>query len=219
MGDDGKDATPPRRSKNWIRKVVIASAVLFVVFVLFHGPILRPIVRRIAIHFAAKENLKLDFQIDGSVLGGIILRNVHATATGPSAGRIDRRRFRSRRLQFVGTALAWVAGFFENVELRSASIVLTPDKAPPPRVPKPNKKIRLPAIFPAEAHLSNINLIIRDQPQDLVLRNLNLELDPRRDGRFEIERLQIPNVRTWNHVSGNDFIREQEFVPAQPGLR
>ncbi len=202
MGDDGKDATPQRRSKNWIRKVVIASAVLFVVFVLFHGPILRPIVRKIAIHSAAKENLKLDFQIDGSVLGGIILRNIHATATGPSAVESIDADFARADYSLWGLLLHGLPDFLQDVELRSASIVLTPDKAPPPRVPKPHKKIRLPAIFPEEVHLSNITLVIRDQPQDFVLRNLNLELDPRREGRFEIERLQIPNVHAWSHVSG-----------------
>ena len=217
MGDDGKDAAP-RRSKNWIRKVVIASAVLFVVFVLFHGPILRPIVRKIAIHSAAKENLKLDFQIDGSVLNGIILRNVHATATGPSAVESIGADFVRADYSLWGVLVHGLPDSLQDVEVRSASIVLTPDKAPPPRVPKPRKKIRLPAIFPTEVHLSNINLIIRDQPQDLVLRNLNLELDPRRDGRFEIEQLQIPNVRAWNHVSGttsytnrNLFLRSLVF--------
>ncbi len=218
MGEDGKDETPSRRSRTWIRKLFIAGAALLVVLGLFHGPILRPIVRSLAIHFAAKENLKLDFQIDGSVLGDLALKNVHATATSPSAVEsIDADLVRAD-YSIWGLIFHGLPGFLQNVELHSATIILDPGKSPPSKPSKPNEKLRLPGFFPDEMHLSNVNLTIRDQPQDFVLRNFNLDLDPHRDGALKIDRLQIPNVHTWTNVSAttsyadkNLFLRNLTF--------
>ena len=102
--------------------------------------------------------------------------------------------------------------------MRSASIVLDPGKSPPSKPPKPNEKISLPLFFPERLHVSNVNLTIRDQPQDIVLRNLNLDLDPRTDGALKIDRLQIPNLHTWTNVSAttsytnkNLFLRNLTF--------
>ena len=218
MGEDGKDETPSRRSRTWIRKLLIAGAALLVVLGLFHGPILRPIVRGLAIHFAAKENLKLDFQIEGSVLGDLTLKNVHATATSPSAVEsIDADLVRAD-YSIWGLIFHGLPGFLQNVELHSATIVLDPAKSPPSVPPKPNEKISLPGFFPEEMHLENVNLTIRDQPQDLILRNLNLDLSPHRDGALKIDRLQIPNLHTWTNVTAttsytnkNLFLRDLTF--------
>jgi hypothetical protein len=201
VGDDGKNATPPRRLRNWIRNLFIASAALLVVLALFHGPILRPIVRRVAIHFAAKENLKLDFQIDGSVLGSLVLKNVHATATGPSPVESFDANLVRVDYSVWGLIFHGMPEFLQNVELHSASVVLDPGKSPPSKPPKPNEKISLPGFFPDEMHLDNVNLTIRDRPQDLILRNLNIDLNPHRDGALKIDRLQIPDLHTWTNVS------------------
>ncbi len=218
MGEDEKNETPPPRSSSWIRKSVIAGAVLFVVLVLFHGPILRPIVRGLAIHFAAKENLKLDFQIEGSVLGSLVLKNVHATATGPSAVESIDADFVRVDYSIFGLIFHGLPAFLQDAELRSASVVLDPRKSSPPKPPQPNEKISLPAIFPDQVHLANVNLTIRDQPQNLVLRNLNLDLDPTREGALKIDQLQIPDLHTWANVSAttsyankNLFLRNLTF--------
>ena len=218
MGDDEKSATPQRRSRSWIRNLLVTGAVLLVVFTLFHGPILRPLARSLAIHFAAKENLKLDFQIEGSVLGEVTLRNVHATAAGPSAVESIDADLVHADYSLWGLVIHGPPDFLQNVELRSATIILNPGKAPLPKPPKPNEKIRLRTFFPELVHLSNVNLTIRDQPQDFVLRNLNLELDPRHEGALKIDRLQVPNLHTWTDVSAttsytnrNLFLRNLVF--------
>jgi autotransporter translocation and assembly factor TamB len=199
VGDEEKNATP-RRSLGWKRKLVIAGAIVFVLFVLFHGPILRPLARNIALRLAARENLKLDFQIEGSVLGGVVLRNIHATATGPSGVESVDADF--ARFDYSLWPLIFRGGpDLQTVELRSASIVLDPSKAKLPELAKPNKKRKLRAIFPEQVHLAGVNLTVRDHPQDLVLQNLNLDLDPRQDGDLRIDRLQIPNWHTWTNVT------------------
>jgi len=151
-------------------------------------------------HFAAKENLKLNFQIDGSVWSGLLLRNVHAVPTGPSAveaidADLVRVDYSIPDLIFHG-----LSDFLKNVEVNSASIVLDPRKALPPKPPKPNEQITSPAIFPDRVQLSDINLIIHSATEDLLLRNLNLGLYPQREGNLQIDQLLIPNVHAWSHI-------------------
>ena len=128
-------------------ELLVVRPALLVVFALFHGAILRPIVRSLAIHFAAKENLKLDFQIEGSVLGGLVLKNVHATATGPSAVESINADLVRADYSLWGLIFHGMPEFLQNVELHSGSIVLNP-KAEPPTPPKPDEKISLPGFFP-----------------------------------------------------------------------
>ena len=73
------------RRSSCLRWTLIGLAVLLLGLVVFHGPILRAVVHAVAVKVASRQNVKLDLRVEGGVLGGITLRNVHATATGPSA--------------------------------------------------------------------------------------------------------------------------------------
>ena len=203
MGDAGATDPKPRRSRRWIRRLVIGFAIIFLLLVLFHGPILRSVVHSLAIRIAAKENLKLDFRIEGDPLGGIALRNVHATATGPSALRsldADLVRADYSLKDFV---LHGMSDFLKNVEVRNLTAVLDTSKAlmPKPTPPPKNAKISLPAFFPDRLEVTNANLISRGQPQDTVVRNFNIGLYPDREGALRIDKLQIPNVHNWTDIT------------------
>jgi hypothetical protein len=187
-----------------MRRLLIGLAAIFLLLVVFHGPVLRPVVHSLAIHFAAKQNLKLDFRIEGDVLSGIALRNVHATAMGPSAVQsldadLVRADYSLTDLVFRG-----MSDFLKNVEVRNLTALLDPSKAPmatPTPPPGPNAKVSLPAYFPDRLQVSNVNLTVRGQPQDTVLRNFNVSLYPDREGALRIDKLQIPNVHDWTDIA------------------
>ena len=42
---------------------------------------------------------------------------------------------------------------------------------------------------------------MKQEPQDMVVKNLNLGLYPDREGALRIDKLQIPNVRTWTDIT------------------
>ena len=42
---------------------------------------------------------------------------------------------------------------------------------------------------------------MKQEPQDMVVKNLNLGLYPEREGALRIDKLQIPNVRTWTDIT------------------
>jgi len=194
----------PRRRRSWIRWVLIGLAALFLLLAVFHGPILRSVVHAVAVKVAAGQNLKLDFRVEGGVLGGITLRNVHATPTGPSAVQsldadLIRADYSLTDLVFHG-----MSDFLKDVEMRNVTAVLDPSKAPlatPTPPPKPDAKISLPAYFPDRLQVSNVNVTVRGQPQDTVVRDFNVGLYPDREGALRIDKLQLPNIHDWTDIT------------------
>ena len=204
MGDDGANDVQPRRRRSWIRWVLIGLAALFLLLAVFHGPILRSVVHAVAVKVAAGQNLKLDFRVEGGVLGGITLRNVHATPTGPSAVRsLDADLIRAD-YSLTDLAFHGMSDFLKDVEVRNVTAVLDPSKAPlatPTPPPKPDAKISLPAYFPDRLQVSNVNVTVRGQPQDTVVRNFNVGLYPDREGALRIDKLQLPNIHDWTDIT------------------
>src|SRR5438270_170186 len=171
-------------------------------FLIFHRPLLLGLGHRIALHYAAKENLKLEFRLEGSVFTNLIVRNLHAAPTGPSdvesidvgLGRIDYGLFTLLR-HGISTAI-------KSADVHSARVVMNPAKAPlRPRPPNPKKKIELPDIFPARLHISDATIIVRNRPHDFVADHVALELDPRHAGEISVEKLQLVGGQTWLKLS------------------
>ena len=199
MDENGTASAPARRV--WLKRVGIALGVLVLLLVVFHRPILQTVVRRVAIHFAAKQNLKLDMRVEGSIVGGIVLRNVHAVATGASAlqsADVDLARV---DYSLLGLLRGGMAELLEDVEVRNASIVLDPAKAPPTEEVVKDQKVTLPAFFPDKLTLHDIDLQVKSEPQDLVVKDLYLELNPEQPGELRIGKLQLASGKSWTDVT------------------
>ncbi|MDQ6622118.1 MAG: hypothetical protein M3Y86_01350, partial [Verrucomicrobiota bacterium] len=189
------------RWRSWLKWVGISLGALVLLLVVFHRPILQTVVRKVAVHFAAGQNLKLDLRVEGSILGGIVLRNVHATATGPStlqSADVDLLRV---HYSLWGYLRGGMAALLQDVELRNATVLLNPAKAPPTIEPKKNQKFSLPAFFPDRLVLSDVNVRMVSQPQDLILEHLFLELLPNKPGQLRIAKLQLASGKSWTDVT------------------
>ncbi len=204
VGENGATDVQPRRRRRWVRWLLIGFAAFFLLLVVLHGPILRSVIRFAAVKVAAGQNLKLDLLVEGDPLDQLTLRNVHATATGPSsvqsldAGEV-RVDYSLPDLLFHG-----VSDVLKNVELHDVTALIDPSKAPlatPTPPPKPDEKISLPAYFPDRLDVSNVNVTVRGQPQDTVVRNFNLGLYPAKQGALRIDKLQIPHVHDWQDIT------------------
>src|SRR5512133_675070 len=114
---------------------------------IFHRPILLAFVRHFAIGYATKENLKMDFRLEGNPFSYLTVRNLHAVPTGPSA--IESIDVDSLYVDYslLGFARHGVSHLLQDVELHGAQVVLDPARAPPPK-PRPKKKPTLPDVFP-----------------------------------------------------------------------
>ena len=202
MDENGSASVPARRL--WLKRVGLALGIVVLLLVVFHRPLLQTVGRRAAIQFAAKENLKLDFRLEGTIFTGIVLRNVRAVATGPSA--VQAADIDLVRVDFsLWTLLrSGLSSFLKNVEVRNAIVVLDPAKALPQidELEK-DKKFKVPAFFPDRLVLSDINVRVISTPRDLLIEHLTLELNPTGPGELRIAKVQIPNGRAWSNVAAS----------------
>jgi len=67
------------------RRVMVGLAIGLALLIVLHRPILLAIGRNIALRYAAEQNLKIDFRLEGNPFTRLTARNVHAFPTGPSA--------------------------------------------------------------------------------------------------------------------------------------
>src|SRR5438445_10324997 len=64
---------------------MVGFGVAVVLLIIFHRPLLLAVGRQIALRYASRENLKIDFRLEGNPFTRLTARNFHAFATGPSA--------------------------------------------------------------------------------------------------------------------------------------
>ncbi|TMP98347.1 MAG: hypothetical protein E6L09_11805 [Verrucomicrobia bacterium] len=199
MAED-RQADAQTQKRRWHR-AAIALALCAVLLAISHRPILLAIGRQIALHYAARENLKANFRLEGNVFTNLTVRNLHAVPTGPSdVESIDVDLARADYGLFAPLRHGLTS--IKNLDVRSARIVLNPAKAPlRPRPPDPKKKITLPDVFPERVHLVDATVIVRNRPHDFVLEHVDLDLNPRNPGQLKIDKLQLVGGQMWLRVA------------------
>ena len=80
--NDQEEVRRPGRIRH---HVLIGLAVCAVLLIIFHRPILLAIGRQIVLRYAARENLKIDFRLEGNPFSHLTVRNFRALPTGASA--------------------------------------------------------------------------------------------------------------------------------------
>ncbi|MGZ5553624.1 MAG: hypothetical protein ACXWHF_08290, partial [Chthoniobacterales bacterium] len=193
----------------------MALGILLLVLLLFHRPILLGIGRRIAIHYAAKENLKLDCRLEGSVFGNLVIRNLRVVPIGPTIVESIDAGYVRADYSLLDLWREGSAEFLKNVELRDVRAVLDPAKASlKPKIPNPEHRITLPDIFPERVVISNVNLLVRSTTatQDFVLENFNLDLNRSGPGDLHIAKLQIPGAPASTNLSARTSYTGKNLV-------
>src|SRR5947208_4567202 len=197
--------------KRWWRHLVVVVAIGALLLAIFHRPILLTLGRQIALHYAATENLKATFRLEGNVFTNLTVRNLHASPTGPSAIESIDIDLLYIDYSLFGLARHGLSHFLDNVESRSARIVLNPAKAPL-RPHPPKAKIELPSLFPERIRLTDATLVIRNQPHDFVTEHVDLDLNPRTPSDLRIEKLQLPTGESWSKISGQTSYANKNLI-------
>jgi TamB, inner membrane protein subunit of TAM complex len=193
------------------RRVLVGLAVCVTLLIIFHRPILLAIGRQIVIRYAARENLKIDFRLEGNPFSYLTVRNFRALPTGASAiESIDIDQL-FVDYSLLGFARHGFSHLMEDVELRSARVVLNPARAPPPK-PRPKQKLTLPSVFPERIRLADVTVVIRNRPNDFVVEHVDLDLNPRSSGEVRIEKLQLPSGDGWSRISGQTSYVNKNLV-------
>src|SRR5713226_4827121 len=197
----------------WRRRAIVALGVFCALLLIFHRPILLSLIRQIGRHYAAGENLKIDFRVEGSVFTNLTIRNLHVVPIGSTDVESIDVDFARADYNLFGLIRQGVSQFFRSVEIRSARIVLNPTEVPlKPRAPKIEKRITLPSVFPDRVHLSDVTLIVRNKPHDFVLEHVDLDLNPRAPGELRVDKLQLPAGQGWTKISAQTSYANRNLV-------
>jgi TamB, inner membrane protein subunit of TAM complex len=210
----GEDDKTSQRGWGWRRRAIVAIGVFCTLLLIFHRPVLLTIGRSIVRHYAAGENLKADFRLEGSVFTNLTVRNLHVVPIGPTdVESIDVDLVRADYSLF-GLMRHGVSRFFRNVEIHSARVVLNPAKAALTTGQKKavHGKPELPAAFPERLRIAGATLIVRNRPHDFVLEDLDLNLDPSNAGKLRIGKLQLPTAQSWSNLSGQTSYPGRNFI-------
>src|SRR6266700_6864382 len=190
---------------------MIGLAVCVALLIIFHRPILLAIGRKVVLQYAAKENLRADFRVEGNPFGSVTIRNFHAFAVGPSQYETVDIDYLYLDYSLLGYARHGLPRLFNDVEARSANIVLNPSKAPlRPRPPHP--QLKLPRFFPEQLRATDTTFIVRNQPYDFVVEHADLELNTRTLGELRIETLQLPSGDTWSRISDQTSYTNKNLI-------
>jgi hypothetical protein len=206
--NDQKEVRRPGRI--WHR-VLVGLAACVALLIIFHRPILLAIGRQIVLRYAARENLNIDFRLEGNPFSHLTVRNFRAIPTGPSTVEsvdIDQLYV---DYSLLGLARHGPSHFLQDVEARSAQVVLNPAKAPP-RKPRPKQELKLPSLFPERIRLANATLVIRADPNDFIVEQVDLDLNPRSPGTVRIGELQLPSGDGWSRISGQTSYANKNLV-------
>jgi len=205
------DQAQARYSGRLRRRVMVGLAVCAALVIIFHRPILVAVGRQIALRYASRANLKIDFRLEGNPFSHLTARHFHAFPTGPST--IESIDIDQLYVDYdlFGFARHGLSRLFKNVEARSARIVLNPSKAPlRARPPKP--QLKLPRFFPERIRLTDATLVVKNQPEDFVAEGINVDLDPRHPGELRVERLQLPAGDNWSSISGQTSYTNKNLI-------
>ncbi len=202
----------PTKGKRW-RAVLITVGILLALLLLFHRPILLGAIHWIAVKAAAKQNLKLDFAVEGNVFSTITVRNLHITPTRAEApiqtGDAD---FIRAEYDLFALVRGRQADALESVDVRNANFVINPPKPAVKPSPPPNEKVSLPGMFPQRAKFDHVSVRVRNETNDLFIRDFNLELNPRAAGELRIEQVQLPSGQSWSRIAGTTSYENRNLV-------
>src|ERR1700686_5367612 len=122
----------PWENKPSLAKLVGAVVLLLFggLLLIFHRPVLLTIGRDLARHYAAKENLRADFRLEGSVFTNLSVRNLHVVPTGRSAVESIDVDLVHVDYSLLGLIRHGMSQFLGSVDVRSARVVLNPRNAP-----------------------------------------------------------------------------------------
>ncbi len=211
MDEDGQ-AGAQTHGRLW-RRVAVALAACVALLLIFHRPLLLGLGRQVALHYAGREHLKIDFRLEGNVFTALSLQHLHVVPIGSTdIESIDVDLARAD-YSLLALLLHGPSQLLKNLEVHSARIVLNPTEVPvKPRPPKIHERITLPSVFPDRVRLSDITLIVRNKPHDFVLEHVDLELDPRGPGELRIDKLQLPAGQSWAKISAQTSYANRNLI-------
>jgi hypothetical protein len=205
---------PKRKRHRGGRALLIVLALL----VVFHRPLLIGLVHAVAVGAAARENIQLSLQIEGTIFTNLSLRNVRAVPSGNGPTPVENISIDEVTVQYSIPSLLrnGVSEFLKSYLLRNAYIVLKPvagtSEQKSDLASTLHGLIQQPALFSNHVELDNFNLVADVPDGEFAVQGLTLFLDPVLPGSLDIALLQIPRVRTWHDLKATGSYANRDLI-------
>ena len=208
----------PKRKRRWLRNVGRTLLALLAVFLIFHRPILTGLIHLVAVKVAAKQHINLSLTVEGTVLTNISLKNIRALPKGDAPSPVERISIDEVTVRYtiIGLIRRGFSEFLQSYTLRNADIVVKPVEGT-----KEQKSdlastlhglIQQPALFSDRVDVENLNLVAMTPDGEFALKDVNIYLDPVVAGWLKIGRLQIPKIRTWEHLETTATYAKRDLI-------
>ena len=188
--------------RRFVRWLCVLGALLLA---LLHQPLLRAGLKRVAIRLAARENVALSLEVEGRVWTDLTLKNLRATATGPSPVEtiaIERLRVEYNLWTLLREGPDHFLTFYN---LRNANMALDPGKGNEDQKRNLLHVLRdilqQPAMYSDRAQIENLNLTLRAPEGSYLLKDVHALLDPVEPGYVRVGELVLPQIGAWRNLA------------------
>ena len=192
--------------------------ILLVLLLVFHRPILIGVVHAVAIKVAAKQNIQLSLQVEGTIFTNISLLNIRAVPNGDGPTPVENISIDEVTVHYSILSLIrkGMSEFLSSYILRNGYIVVKPvagsSEQKSDLASTLHGLIQQPALFSNHVELDNLNLVAQVPDGDFAVKGLNLFLDPVQPGYLNIALLQIPRVRTWQNLHATGTYANRDLI-------
>ena len=208
----------PKRERHRGRHVLRALLIFLALLVVFHRPLLIALVHAVAIKEAAKQNIQLSLQVEGTIFTNLSLKNIRAVPNGRGPTPVDSISIEEVTVRYSIPALLrkGASEFLRSYTLRNASIVVKPvegtNEQKTDLASTLHGLIQQPALFSDRVEIDNLNLVAHVPDGDFAMKGLTLSLDPVQPGSLDIALLQIPRVRTWHDLKATSSYANRDLI-------
>jgi len=219
-------AKPHKKHRGWLRRSFLLLLGLVVLTVIFH----RPLVRFVVIRIAARQHLTVDFNFSGTVFTNLTLRDVRAVPNGTGPTPVERITIGQMRFEYSLPMLAryGLGEFLRSYEIRHADLnfVALPSKSVSERKEKINIAeqintiIAQPAAYADRAEIEDFTVRVRSPETETIVEGVDVLLAPDRPGYIRVKGIKIPSLPEWRNLHAvtsydkrNLYIKDLELAP------
>jgi hypothetical protein len=192
--------------------------ILLAILVAFHRPLLIALVHAVAIDVAAKQNIQLTLDVDGTIFTNISLKRIRAIPNGKGGTPVEKISIDEVTVHYSIPSLIrhGVSEFLSSYTLRNAYVVVKPVEGTSEQktdlASTLHGLIQQPALFSDRVEIDNLNLVANVPDGQFAVKGLTLLLDPVQPGSLDIALLQIPKVRTWHDLKATGSYTNRDMI-------
>lgn len=224
---DAKPSAPEMipHKRRWWHWVAWALVVLIVLAAVFHRPLLRWGLDYGAQRYAKSVGLDLSWNLSGSVVSDLTLKDIRAEGTlAPGIGAEIRSGKISADYSLWNAIRGRLSQVLDTIEMVDADVHLdVRNPAPAKEKPVTEPTAGFPDVWVKHVHLQNINVHVQTPGGDFVLRGFTLMLDEGQPGEIKLEEMSLPNGTTkLVNVKGRTLLEDHQLtirdLQVQPGV-